>query len=293
MDTSSTGGGTGSRPSAVTRRTIDTGTVRLAVLESGAGGHPLLVLHGFCGAKENFEEQMAPLARLGFHVVAPDQRGHGRSDHPKGTTAYGFARFVDDALELADRLGWDRFALLGHSMGGMTAQRLALAHPETLTGLVLMDTSHRPPEMDRGLIEAGRQIVRSSGMKGLVEALREMGGPLVTEAQLRLLERRPGYQEQLDAQTLVVSEDMWISMSTEMFTSEDLLEDLRHMDVPTLVMVGEEDAPFLDASRRMADAIAKAELAVIEGAGHSPQLEAPDTWLEALARFLGTLLDAA
>ena len=64
-------------------RTIDLighgGPVSLAVAEAGAGGRSLLLLHGFTGAKEDFTEWLDPLAELGWHVVAPDQRGHGES----------------------------------------------------------------------------------------------------------------------------------------------------------------------------------------------------------------------
>src|SRR5688572_1906018 len=123
--------------------------VELEIVEAGEGGRPFLVLHGFTGAKEDFthhEGWVDRLAEQGWHVVAPDHRGHGASSKPDGEAAYTFDEFAADALALADHLGWERFALLGHSMGGMIAQYVALTAPERLAGLVLMDTSHGPLE---------------------------------------------------------------------------------------------------------------------------------------------------
>jgi pimeloyl-ACP methyl ester carboxylesterase len=271
------------------RTSIKANGLDFCALEEGSGGRPLLVLHGFCGAKENFEGITGPLAERGWHVFVPDQRGHGESAHPVGGSSYSFEHFAADALAIADVLGWTRFALLGHSMGGMTSQLVAIGDPQRLRGLVLMDTSHKGLEIDPQLAATGRQIVATGGMPALVEALRRLEGPLETQAHRRLLAERPGYQELLDAQTLAVSEDMWLAMSEAIFGSPDRLGELRSLAVPTLVIVGEQDAPFLGPSRRMAEAIPRARLAVVPDAGHSPQLESPDDLMATLSSFLDTL----
>src|SRR3954469_6093217 len=106
-------------------RPIELGDVELAVSEAGAGGRPFLLLHGFTGAKEDFTEYHGWLDRLadrGWHAGAPDHRGHGESDKPASEDDYSLATFSRDALALTDALGWSRFVLLGHSMGGMIAQ---------------------------------------------------------------------------------------------------------------------------------------------------------------------------
>ena len=69
----------------------------------------------------------------------------------------------------------------------------------------------------------------------------------------------------------------------------DRLDQLGSLAAPTLVLVGEQDQPFLAASRRMADVIPDAELVVLPGGGHSPQFEAPEPWWDALTRFLQRL----
>src|SRR5687768_8869044 len=100
-------------------RTVAIGDVALVIDEAGAGGRPLLLVHGFTGSRADFDMALGPLAEAGWHVVAPELRGHGDSSRPAEESAYSFEIFAADVLELADHLGFDRFTLLGHSMGGM------------------------------------------------------------------------------------------------------------------------------------------------------------------------------
>ena len=87
-------------------RTVDLDGVGLSIAEAGAGQHPILILHGFTGAKEDFTEWLDPLAEAGWHAVAPDHRGHGSSAKPGSEDAYSFEILADDAVRLADVLGW-------------------------------------------------------------------------------------------------------------------------------------------------------------------------------------------
>lgn len=165
----------------------------LEVLEAGAGGRPLLLVHGFTGAKEDFADHVEALAREGWHVVAPDLRGHGASDAPSGPDRYTLKTFALDVLALADALGWVRFVLLGHSMGGMVVQHVALEAPDRLAGLVLMDTSASPlGGVDPELIALGKSVVAQGGMDLLIEAQRDQPGALETDAHRRVGARRPG-----------------------------------------------------------------------------------------------------
>src|SRR5690606_18998293 len=141
------------------------GDVEVAYLEAGRGGRPLLVLHGFTGAKEDFADHLPALAEAGWHVVAPDLRGHGETSKPDDEAAYSFEALRADALGLVDHLGWDRFVLAGHSMGGMVAQVLALDHPDRVAGLVLLGTGHGPLEgLDPELVAVGVELVRAGGI---------------------------------------------------------------------------------------------------------------------------------
>ena len=258
-------------------------------LEAGAGGRPLLLVHGFGGAKEDFADWMAHFAAEGWHAVAPDLRGHGEAPKPASEDDYGFEVFVEDLIGIADGLGWDRFVLLGHSMGGMVAQMLALAHPKRLDGLILMNTTHGPvPHVDPELRELGKQVAREQGLHVVQELSRTTEGadPLSNAAHERLLRERPGYAEFCDQKLLSCSPHMWVRIVDTLFVQEDRLDRLRSLDVPTLVIIGELDVEFTPTSKALADAIPGATLAVIPDAGHSPQFENPDAWWKAMAGFL-------
>jgi 3-oxoadipate enol-lactonase len=276
----------------VTERQIDVGDVSLAIAESGAGQRPLMLVHGFTGAKEDFTPWLDPLAAAGWHAVAPDLRGHGSSSKPAMESAYSFALMADDMLGLADALAWERFVVLGHSMGGMVVQFLALTAPSRLTGLILMDTAHGPlKHLDPDLIDAAVSIVRGQGMDALAAAMAERPGPLHTPAHQLLLDQRPGYAAFGERKLLATSPALYAAMAPAFLTTPDRLDGLRRLPapLPVLIIVGEQDQPFLEPSRQMADAIADSALAVIPDAGHSPQFENTDAWWQSLTGYLADL----
>ncbi len=270
-------------------RTVRLDDVELSIAESGRGGRPLLLLHGFTGAKEDFSDWLDPLQDAGWHAVAPDHRGHGASSKPSEEDAYSFEILADDAARLADALGWPTFSLLGHSMGGMVAQYLALAAPERLDALVLMDTGHGPVQgLDPDLVQGAVSVVRTRGIDGLADLLAERESPLETPAHRRLLDQRPGYAEFGDRKFRATSSALYAAMAVRFVELGDRLDRLRELppSLPALVIVGEQDAPFVSPSERMAAAIPGGTLVVIPDAGHSPQFENPEAWWLALSSFL-------
>ncbi len=267
-------------------RDVDTGRMRHSVAEAGSG-EPLLMVHGFTGAKEDFADFLDGFADRGWHVVAPDLRGHGASDQPAEEEAYSLAEMADDVLALADALGWERFDLLGHSMGGMVAQVMALRDPERLRSLVLMDTSHGPVEgLDPALVELAVGVVRTEGVERLMELTAEADPRPKSQADLRVRAERAGYVEFGERKMRASAAAMYAAMATQLVTAEDRLEALGGLDVRTLVVVGEEDEGFVEPSARLAATIPGAVLDVIPEAAHSPQFENPDRWWKVVSRFL-------
>ncbi|MEY2460944.1 MAG: 3-oxoadipate enol-lactonase [Acidimicrobiaceae bacterium] len=262
---------------------------KLAYAQAGEGGRPFMLVHGFTGAKEDFTEWLDALATAGWHAVAPDNRGHGASEKPDDEAQYTFDLLADDLLALADELWGDgsSFVLLGHSMGGMVAQVLALRAPERVAGLILMDTLHGPlPIITREELDLAKLVVREQGIDGLAAALKERGGKLDTPAHDRVLRERPGYQEFNDRKFADTAPTAYAALLEAMFSSTDRLDALRSLSMPTLVITGEQDRPIVKPSMAMADAISGAELAVIPEAGHSPQFENSDAWWNAVSTFL-------
>lgn len=273
-------------------RRVELGDVSLHVVDAGEGGRPVMLVHGFTANSDEVAGVIEPLAELGWHAVAPDLRGHGRSDRPTDAGAYSLELMAGDVVALADWLGWDRFALLGHSMGGGVAQLIALEHPRRLTGLILASTFHGPvPGISMELVQLGCWVVREAGMEGLADAqaARRAENPESVAAFERLQEAIPGYAEQSRARLVATSPDMWMAMAPCFVEQEDRLERLATVAVPTAVIVGEFDGTMGDDCRRLAATIPGSHLTVIPGAGHVPQLEQPDAWWAAVSGFLAGL----
>ncbi len=221
-------------------------------------------------------------------MVAPDLRGHGQSTKPDQEAAYSLATFGGDVVGLADALGWDGFALLGHSMGGMIAQVVATGAPERVEALVLMDTGHGRVPIDPALVELGVATARDQGMEVIADFMATHGG---RPPDHRGLPAKGGRGPRL-----------WGPRRSEPagqrlghVRGHDAGADLGHRSTrvvarrwrsPPWCWSGSQDAPFLEPSRAMAEAIAGAELVVVEGGGHSPQFEAPDGWWLAVSSFL-------
>lgn len=109
--------------------------VRLAYLDTGGAGRPVLALHGAYGRGRSMlgiADHLGP----GYRLIALDQRGHGLSDHPDD---YGRKGFIADAAALVDHLGLGPVAAVGHSLGGVTAYQLAARRPELVTAVVVLD----------------------------------------------------------------------------------------------------------------------------------------------------------
>lgn len=268
------------------RVVVDDG-VGLEVVEQGAGP-ALLLVHGFGGAKEDFDDHVAALA-VDHRVILFDHRGHGASDAPETPAAYTLDRLAADTVAVADALDAGRFRLLGHSMGGMVARRVVLAHPERVDALILMDTSPGPvPGMDPEILELGASVAVEQGMSEL-KVLMDAFAPLDTPAYERMLAERPGYREFQDRKWSMLSPVMWAALIREIRDQPDQLAVLAQVQCPTLVTVGDQDKPFVGVSRAMAAAIPDAELVVVPDAGHSPQFENATAWFDTLDRFLASV----
>lgn len=273
------------------RRTVTAGEVDLEIAEAGSGGHPLLLVHGLGGAKEDFTDWLDPLATRGWHAVAPDLRGHGGSSKPPAEADYSLARFAGDLVALVDALGWSTCTVLGHSVGGMAVQEALRRSPERFEALILMDTGHGTVSIDPALIELAVTVLREEGIEGFVAASNAIEGPLDTPAYLAYVAAHPEHKEFADRKLRATSPEVYAAIALEITADHDRLDWLATLSLPVLVMAGEQDETFLAASRRMAEAIPGARFAVIPGGGHSPQVEAPDEWWAALTDFLAAVED--
>lgn len=113
----------------VTQRRIKTNGIELNIAEAGKG--PLvLLLHGFPESWYSWRHQFAPIAAAGYHVVAPDMRGYGKSDKPAAIADYCQSEVVADIIGLIPALGYETAIVIGHDWGAPTAWATALNHPD-------------------------------------------------------------------------------------------------------------------------------------------------------------------
>jgi pimeloyl-ACP methyl ester carboxylesterase len=258
--------------------------VGLAVEQLGAGP-PFVMVHGFTGARDDFADH-APRFAEAATVVTFDHRGHGASDMPTAVEAYTLERLVADTLTVVDTLGFDRFTLLGHSMGGMVARRLTLRHPDRVEALVLMDTSPgMPPSIDPELAAAAAALALEGDMALLREILDE-ADTLGSPADQRVRRERPGYVEYCARKWAQITPASYAGLLLAMVHQDDQLAEMASIVCPTLVLVGEEDTHFVPAAHAMAATIPDARLVVVPDAGHSPQFENPEAYFHAVADFL-------
>jgi epoxide hydrolase 4 len=141
---------------------IDTNGIKLRVVMAGPeDGQPVILLHGFPEFWYGWRKQIPALARAGYRVIVPDQRGYNLSDKPGGVKSYRMDMLVADILGLIDKLGYQKVNLIGHDWGAAVAWEFAIRHPERLCKLGILNVPH--PAVMRNFLRRGdpEQLRRS------------------------------------------------------------------------------------------------------------------------------------
>jgi len=128
---------------AMTYADVDVGEVRLhCALAGPSGGELVILLHGFPECAKSWPAVQRDLAERGYRVVAPDMRGYGGSDKPRGVGAYAVARLVGDVAGLVKALGAERAHVVGHDWGGVVAWWTAMLRPDVVDHLGIVNAPH-------------------------------------------------------------------------------------------------------------------------------------------------------
>jgi pimeloyl-ACP methyl ester carboxylesterase len=248
---------------------LDRGGVRVLYEVCGPAGArtPVLLTHGYSSSGQMWEPNLEALAAR-RQVITWDIRGHGRSDSPDDPSLYSEDLSVEDMAAVLDAAGVRRAVVGGLSLGGYLSLAFNLRHPERVAGLMLFDTGPGY-RRDEARDEWNRRVERTAAAfdaRGL-EALSDR--PEVVRARHRsaagLARAARGIMAQHDAR---------------------IMESLPTVAVPTLVVVGAEDTPFLAAADVMVAKIPGATKVVIEGAGHASNVDQPEAFNQAVNDFL-------
>jgi pimeloyl-ACP methyl ester carboxylesterase len=256
--------------------------IEMAYEDSGGSGAPLVLLHGFPFDRSMWRGQASALGGE-FRVVAPDLRGLGET--PLGDDGVSIEGMAEDVAALLDELNLGRVRICGLSMGGYVAFEFFRKYPERVRALVLADTRPQADTEDgRRTREETAQRVLKEGMAPVVESML----PKLLSAGTR--ERGGEVLESVRALMLGTSPEGAAAALRAMALRRDQTELLPSINVPTLILVGNEDAvtPPADAEAMNAK-IEGSRLVVIEGAGHLSNVERPSEFNRALVEFLRSL----
>jgi pimeloyl-ACP methyl ester carboxylesterase len=145
----------------MTERTLATNGVDIHVIEVGdPAAPPVILCHGFPELAYSWRHQLPALADAGYHAVAPDQRGYGRSSRPEAIADYDIAHLTGDLLGLLDDLGRERAVFVGHDWGALVVWALALRSPGRVAGVVAMSVPFMPRNEARPPVESMRFLFR-------------------------------------------------------------------------------------------------------------------------------------
>jgi pimeloyl-ACP methyl ester carboxylesterase len=267
---------------------IDIPLGRIAALRRhDRDGPRVLALHGWLDNAASFLPLAAHLR--GIDLVAIDQPGHGRSAHLPAGTDYSFVGAMNAVLDVADALGWERFALLGHSMGAGIASMLAAACPQRIERLVAIEALGALAESpERTVVRMREAVVAHRKMKDkrlrvfadIDSAVRTrqyaslVPGSGLDEASVRMLVER-GLREVDGGHEW--SSDPRLTLPTMVRMTEAQVEQLvAGIECPTLAIFADPAQPYLpdDLRRRRVGLLPRGELVVIPG-GHHLHMQQP------------------
>lgn len=253
----------------------DIGGVVLHYRVSGPAGAPVVALANSLGTDGRIWDGV--IARLAetYRVLSYDKRGHGLSDAPAGD--YSLEQHVDDLAGLLEHLGVEQLALGGVSVGGLIAQGFALKHPGRLKALVLCNTA--PKVGDAAFWNARLEKVLTEGLGSIADGIMERWFS-------------PGFRQR-ETVALAGWRNMFLRADPKGYAATcatlrdaDLRRDIGRIDVPTLVVAGEDDlATPPELVRSCAQAIAGARFVSLPGVGHIPSIEQPAALATLMADF--------
>jgi pimeloyl-ACP methyl ester carboxylesterase len=236
-------------------------------------GRAVLMSHGYSATRRMWAGQHEALGDR-YRLVTWDMRGHGQTDSPDDPARYSLDATVADMKALLDHLGIARAVIGGLSLGGYVSLAFYVAHPAMVDALVICDSGpgYRNAEAREQWNERARARAAELEARGL-DAL-----------DTRSREAREARTHHRSAQGLAHA-------ARGMLAQKDarVIDALPGIRVPTLVVVGDRDEPFVAPCEYMAKKIPGARLEVIRDAGHSSNLDQPDAFNRVFVDFLDSL----
>jgi pimeloyl-ACP methyl ester carboxylesterase len=262
--------------------------VRLEYVVHGQGPERVLFIHGFQASARIWEMVQKALPAERYTSVAINNRGAGQSDAPPHESDYGVPVFAEDAFELATKLGWQRFTLVGHSLGGATAAHFALHHPDVLNGLILLDpASPNGREFTGGDKELDATIDALMAARARQQASGSAGDGILARGTaddwLKLL-----------ADDMRAAPERRLRGSLRSMFSVRLGPQMRSLSMPVLLAGGDADELIPVSSMLATWALLPqgSGLHFWHGVSHSPNVDCPDALAALIQRFVEKTIPA-
>jgi pimeloyl-ACP methyl ester carboxylesterase len=264
-----------------TRLSTPRGELAALVAEPAAAVRrsPALLVPGIMGSKEDFIAVLALLANAGHPVTALDQRGQFESPGTDDPTTYDITSLAEDVLDVAGALG-EPVHLVGHSFGGLVSRAAALAAPQALRSLTLLDS---------GPAAVGEPTSTNLALLAQVLPVMELAQIWVAKRQIDAENEpeppTPEIEDWLRRRFLANHPTSLRRMAEQLLSEPDRVDELAAIDLPVLVTYGEtEDAWPPLVQEQMAERLAAAHI-VISRAGHSPAADQPEVTAQVLSHF--------
>jgi pimeloyl-ACP methyl ester carboxylesterase len=247
----------------------------------------MLFVHEFAGDHRSFEPQMRHFART-YRCIAYNARGYPPSEVPESVASYSQDRARDDVLAVLDAFAIERAHIVGISMGSFAALHFGLHYPERALSLTLGGCGYGAERDQREQFRAeSARFAAQIEARGMHEVARDYaGGP----ARVQFENKDPrGYAEfvaQLAEHSSLGSANTLKGVQMQRPSVHDLEQGLAALQVPTLIMAGDEDEPCLDASLYLKRTIPSAGFALLPKTGHALNLEEPDLFNRLVGDFV-------
>jgi pimeloyl-ACP methyl ester carboxylesterase len=230
----------------------------------------MLLSHGFAASAQMWVPNL-PALSANHQVITWDLRGHARSDSPSDPARYSADLAVGDMAALLDLVGTTRAIVGGQSLGGYLSLLFYLRHPDRVSALILVDTGpgYRRDEPRAHWNAGAEQRAESFEQRGL--------DALGAGAEVTTAPHRSAAGLARAARGIMVQHDSRV------------MESLPSISVPTLIVVGEADTPFLGAAEVMVAKIPNASKVVLNGAGHAANVDQPEAFNQAVLGFLDSV----
>jgi pimeloyl-ACP methyl ester carboxylesterase len=260
--------------------------VRLHYEEAGSGT-PVIFVHEFAGDHRSWETQMRHFCQR-YHAITFDARGYPPSDVPEDPARYSQARAADDIAAVLDHLKIDKAHIVGLSMGGFATLHFGFRHADRALSLTVGGCGYGAEkgqrEKFRGEADAIAAFLDEHGMAAF--AAKYAYGPTRVQFENKDPRGFAEFKQQLAEHSALGSRNTQLGVQRERPSLYDLIDQMKTLIVPTLVLTGDEDWPCLQPGLLMKQTIPSAALSVMPNCGHTINLEDPDQFNLLVANFI-------